>query len=70
MADRASEDDRPDGAGGKPTVGAPRWVKAFGIIALVVAVLIVVMLATGHGPGRHMGSHGGLGVPSAPAVTG
>ena len=35
----------------------PRWVKVFGIIALVLAVLVVVMLATGrggsHGPGRH-----------------
>jgi uncharacterized membrane protein len=36
--------------------GAPRWVKAFGIIALIVVVLIVVMLVVGgnHGPGRHM----------------
>jgi hypothetical protein len=36
--------------------GAPRWVKVFGIIALAVVVLIVVMLLVGgnHGPGRHM----------------
>ena len=37
--------------------GTPRWVKVFGIIALVVIVLIAVMFVTGrgggHGPGRH-----------------
>jgi ABC-type transporter Mla subunit MlaD len=33
----------------------PGWVKVFGIVALVVAVLFVVVLVTGgHGPGRHM----------------
>ncbi len=34
----------------------PRWVKVFGLIALVVIVLFVVLLLTGrgdHGPGRH-----------------
>ncbi|MGH2819875.1 MAG: hypothetical protein ACRDJ5_04395 [Actinomycetota bacterium] len=38
------------------TAGTPRWVKVFGIIALVLLVLIVVMLVTGrggHGPSRH-----------------
>jgi len=43
----------------EPTTGAPRWVKVFVIIALVLAVLIVIALLTGggpggHGPGRHM----------------
>jgi ABC-type transporter Mla subunit MlaD len=36
--------------------GTPRWVKVFGIVALVVVVVVVVMLITGrgdHGPGRH-----------------
>lgn len=37
--------------------GTPRWVKAFGIIALVLIFLVVVLLLTGrgggHGPGRH-----------------
>jgi hypothetical protein len=35
----------------------PRWVKALGIIALVLLLLIVLMLLIGgnHGPGRHMG---------------
>ena len=46
------------------TVGAPRWVKVLGLVALVVIVLvIVILLAAGgkHGPGRHTlsadGSH-------------
>ena len=50
----------------------PRWVKVFGIIALVVIVLVVIMLVTGrggggHGPGRHSpggeGSGGHTGPP-------
>ena len=35
----------------------PRWVKLFGIIALVLLLLFGGMLLTGpgqHGPGRHM----------------
>ncbi len=34
----------------------PRWVKVFGIIALIVVLLFVVMLVApgSHGPGRHM----------------
>ena len=38
------------------TTGTPRWVKVFGIVALLLLVLVVVMLVTGrggHGPGRH-----------------
>ncbi len=42
-----------------PTTGTPAWVKAFGIIALVVVLLFVVAKLTGlggdHGPGRHGG---------------
>jgi hypothetical protein len=40
------------------TAGTPRWVKVFGVIALVVAVLFVVLALVGggkHGPGRHAG---------------
>jgi ABC-type transporter Mla subunit MlaD len=57
--------------------GTPRWVKVFGIIALVLVVLVVVMLVTGrggHGPGRHMSANsaspdtGGHGLPT-PAAT-
>ncbi len=34
---------------------APRWVKVFGIIALVLILLLVVQILMGgnHGPGRH-----------------
>jgi hypothetical protein len=43
--------------------GTARWVKVFGIIALVVALLVVVMLLIGgggsHGPQRHGGTGGG-----------
>ena len=35
----------------------PRWVKVFAIVGAVVLVLLVAMLLTGHGPGRHM-QHG------------
>lgn len=38
----------------------PRWVKVFGIIALVVLLLFIIMLLTrgSHGPGRHMRGEG------------
>ena len=39
----------------------PRWVKVFGIIALVLVLLVVVKLLIGgggHGPGRHLGARG------------
>ncbi|HEX2057517.1 MAG TPA: hypothetical protein VHI71_04030 [Actinomycetota bacterium] len=42
---------------GRASHARPRWVKVAGIAALVVmAVVVVVMLATGgeHGPGRHL----------------
>ena len=45
------------------TTGTPRWVKVFGVIALVVVVLFVVVLLVGggeHGPGRHTGPPPGL----------
>ncbi len=42
----------------------PRWVKVFAIIGVVLVLLIIVMLLTGHGPGRHM--HGGLGGHTSP----
>jgi len=50
--------------------GTPRWVKVFGIIALVLVLLVVVVLATGrggsHGPGRHApsGDAGGHAPPA------
>ena len=36
-----------------PYPDTPRWVKVFGIIAIVVVLLVVFMLLTSHGPGRH-----------------
>lgn len=56
---RAGSDDVGAAPGAEPTTGAPRWVKAFGVIALVVVVLVVVLLLVGggnHGPGRHSGT--------------
>jgi hypothetical protein len=40
-----------------PQPGMPRWVKVFGIIAIALVLLVVViMLVSGgeHGPGRHL----------------
>lgn len=52
-----------DGGGVRPTVdrppGTPRWVKLFGIVAILVVMLIAIMLLAGHGPGRHSGDAGG-----------
>jgi len=42
---------------GESSTSTPRWVKAFGMIALVVVLLLVILLITrgpgGHGPSRH-----------------
>lgn len=49
--------DLPPDSGVRPAAdrppGTPRWVKVFGIIAVIVILLIAIMLLTGHGPGRH-----------------
>ena len=37
-------------------IGPPRWVKVFGLIAIIVVVLVVILLLAGggqHGPKRH-----------------
>jgi heme/copper-type cytochrome/quinol oxidase subunit 2 len=56
MADRGS------------TTSTPRWVKIFGIIALVLILLVVINMVIGvfggpggHGPGRHIPSGGSGG---------
>jgi hypothetical protein len=40
-----------------PTTGTPRWVKVFGVIAVLVVVLVIVLVLTGrggpHSPRRH-----------------
>ncbi|WP_336788524.1 hypothetical protein [Paenibacillus sp. MMO-177] len=38
--------------------GTPRWVKVFGIIALVLFLLFVVLHLTGRGFGGHTMQHG------------
>ena len=49
-------------------VPAPRWVKVALVIGIAVALLIIVMLISGHGPGRHMGTHGGAGLPPSSSI--
>ena len=55
----------------RPTYpGAPRWVKVFGIIVIVLVLLVVAMMFIGggeHGPGRHTpsGDAGGQVPPSS-----
>jgi hypothetical protein len=48
--------------------GMPRWVKVFGVIALVVVLLFVALMFFGdgrHGPRRHLPS-GDTGVQTPP----
>jgi hypothetical protein len=49
MADLLPE----SGSNGDGARGTPRWVKVFGIIALALLLLFVILMLTGHGPGRH-----------------
>jgi hypothetical protein len=67
MADPAANSDAGNNTGAgpyrEPPAGTPRWVKVFGLIALVVLVLFVVVLLVGggkHGPGRHSGPPPGI----------
>ena len=54
MADPSSQSG-PDTGGSGSTTGTPRWAKTFGIIAIVLALLLIIVLLAGgdHGPGRH-----------------
>jgi hypothetical protein len=58
---RPDRDIDNDGTGrriaGSPS-SMPRWVKVFGIVALALIALAVILLITGgeHGPGRHIPS--------------
>ncbi len=61
--------DGPVAGPNRSTSGAPRWVKVFGIVTGVLALLLLIlMLVTGgnHGPGRHLSS-GTLLAPAAVA---
>ena len=39
--------------GGSPEEGTPRWVKVFGIIALVLVLIVVIAHLVGGGPRGH-----------------
>lgn len=58
MADLPPTRDASDDTGVRP--GTPRWVKVFGIIVIILALLVGIIMFTGiggqHGPGRHMPS--------------
>jgi hypothetical protein len=50
------DDPAPDSEPGtESATGTPRWVKVFGLLAVLILVLLVViaLLVGGHGPGRH-----------------
>ena len=56
MVDPTPSPDTGTGPDRGTLAGTPRWVKVFGIVALVVVVLFIVVLLVGggeHGPGRH-----------------
>jgi len=59
------------GSGRGSTTSTPRWVKVFGIIALVVVLLFVISLLAGvrHGPGLHTPSSGSGGQTMPTMVT-
>ena len=58
MGNTASPQDR--NSTGDET-GAPRWVKVFGTIALIVFLLFLVLMIVGgdHSPSRHFGNQAG-----------
>jgi hypothetical protein len=62
------------GPGRESTTSTPRWVKVFGAIALVVALLFVILMVTRgpggrHGPSRHRPSGETGGQKPASSVT-
>lgn len=71
MAHPTSHDDTGDIANAGPDRGStyrtPRWVKVFGIALLVLILLIAIMHASGHSPGRHM--HGMSGAVTSGQVS-
>lgn len=52
-SNRNTGDDAGVGFDRRPTTDAPRWVKVFGIIALILGLLFVILHLTGHGLGGH-----------------
>jgi hypothetical protein len=71
MADQLPDSDTSDDTGAGPSresSDTPRWVKVFGLIAVVLLVLLLViaLLTGGHGPGRHAFSgHAGGDTPQS-----
>jgi hypothetical protein len=60
-----ADDDTSAGTERGATTGTPRWVKVFGVIAIVLVLLVVILVAAGvgpgsHGPGRHLPGGGAL----------
>ena len=53
MVDAPPDPDSDGDAGGEPDVGAPRWVKLLGVVALALILLFVVLHLTYGGPGGH-----------------
>lgn len=69
MADPPPYPDADEGPDRRSIAGTTRWVKVFGVIAVVLALLVGVLVLTGggnHGPGRHSGS-GGTGSQAPPS---
>lgn len=80
MADSPPHPGAREDAEGDPNTGSgpgtpprtPRWVKVFGIIALVLILLVIALLLFGpdtfgpgqHGPSRHMPGGGGQSPPT------
>jgi hypothetical protein len=60
--DTMTHPDRAEEPAARKRQGMPRWVIGFIIAGAVVAALVVLMLALGHGPRQHSPSHS-----SAPA---
>jgi hypothetical protein len=63
MDDPPTSSDTSEVSNQDSTTSTPRWVKVFGILAVVVALLFVVMLLAGggrHGPSRHRVSDSGV----------
>jgi hypothetical protein len=53
-----SDESRRAAAPRRASTGVPRWVKVFLVIGVVLVVALVVMLAAGHRPGRHVSALG------------
>lgn len=53
MPEPMDRSEVPEGAGRSPR--APRWVKVFVIVSVaLLVVLVILLLAGGHGPGQHV----------------